>query len=122
MNILEIDDNPDIVKFVEMIVLSMGHTFSSATGGKEGLKMIEENNYDLVFLDLSMPEFSGIDVINELVAKDLMKNQKIVLFTASTKVESDLGKLSDKGVHSYLAKPVDINVFMNKISEIQIES
>ncbi len=118
MNVLEIDDNIDIIKYVDLIVSSMGHTFSSATNGREGLKMIEDNKYDLVFLDLSMPEFSGIDVIDELVAKDLIKSQVIVVFTASSKIGEDAQGLLEKGVHSYLTKPVDVDILMSKINEI----
>ena len=121
MKILEIDDNPDIVKFVSMTVTSMGHEFSSAVNGRDGLKMIEADHYDLVFLDLSMPEFSGIDVINELTAKNLIQNQKIVLFTASSMSDNDLQELLKHGVHSCLAKPVDIDVLIDKINEIQSE-
>ncbi len=118
MKVLEIDDNPEIIAFVEMTVTSMGHEFASALNGKAGLEMIEKDKYDMVFLDLSMPEFSGIDVINELVAKDMMRKQHIVLFTASAGIEKDLGELREKGVHSYLAKPVDIDVLIDKINEI----
>lgn len=84
--------------------------------------MIEDDQYDLIFLDLSMSEFSGIDVIIELITKDLMKNQNIVLFTASAGIEEDLEGLLKKGVHSYLAKPVDIDVLMDKINEIESTS
>jgi len=121
MKVLQIDDNPDITKFVDMTATSMGHEFSSAINGRDGLKMIEDSQYDLVFLDLSMPEFSGIDVINELVSKNLIQNQRIVLFTASAGVEGDLQELLKKGVHSYLAKPVDIDVLIDKIDKIQSE-
>ncbi len=118
MKILEIDDNVDIIKFVEMTATSMGHEFAYAINGKDGLKMMEEQHYDLVFLDLSMPEFSGIDVINEMIAKKTIQNQKIIIFTASAAIENDLKELVQKGIHSYLAKPVDIDVLMDKINEI----
>lgn len=119
MKILEIDDNPDIVKFVELTVTSMGHEFSSANNGKEGLKMIQEKDYDVVLLDLSMPEFSGLDVINQLIAKNLMKTQKIVIFTASSGSDSNIEDLKKKGIHSYLAKPIDIDSLMEKINELE---
>lgn len=117
MKILEIDDNSDIIQFVETIVTSMGHEFTSADNGRDGLRLIEENKYDLVLLDLSMPEFSGVDVINALVEKDIMKNQKIILFTASA--EGNLGELLEKGIHSCLEKPVDIDVLMDTINGIE---
>ena len=119
MKILGVDDNPDIIKYVALTATGMGHEFTSANNGKDGLKMIQENQYDLVLLDLSMPEFSGIDVIDQLVADDKIKNQKIVIFTASSSTDNDFEELIRKGVHSYLAKPIDIDVLMAKITEIE---
>lgn len=119
MKILGIDDNPDIIKYVDLTATGMGHEFSSANNGKDGLKMIQENQYDLVLLDLSMPEFSGIDVIERLIADNIIKNQKIVIFTASSSTDNDFDELIRKGVHSYLAKPIDIDVLMAKITEIE---
>lgn len=119
MKILEIDDNADIIKFVEMIVSGMGHDFSFVYNGKDGVRMIEENKYDLVLLDLSMPEYSGLDVIDTLVEKNLMSKQKIILFTASLLAESDLDGLMSKGVYSYLAKPIDIDELISKINIVQ---
>ena len=119
MKILGIDDNPDIIKYVDLTATGMGHEFSSANNGQDGLKMIQENKYDLVLLDLSMPEFSGIDVIDQLVVDDIIKNQKIVIFTASSSTDSDFDELIRKGVHSYLAKPIDIDILMEKINEIE---
>lgn len=45
---------------------SSGHEFSYVNNRKEGLKLIQENSYDLVLLDLSMPEFTGLDVVDSL--------------------------------------------------------
>lgn len=118
MKILEIDDEPDIVRFVEMALTSLGHEFASADNGKDGIKMIEQNKYDVVLLDLSMLGFSGIDVIEELVKKDLIKKQKIILFTASANIEANFGDLAKYGIY-YLEKPVDIDVLISKISEIE---
>jgi len=117
MKILGIDDNPDIIKYVSLTVTGMGHEFTSANNGKDGLKMIQDNQYDLVLLDLSMPEFSGLDVINQLIEDGIIKNQRIVIFTASSSADNDFDDLIRKGVHSYLEKPIDIDVLMAKITE-----
>jgi len=119
MKILEIDDNPDIIKYVELIATSLGHEFSSVNNGKDGLEMIYENQYDLILLDLSMPEFSGVDVIDQLISKDVMKNQRVVIFTASSAGEDNFEELKNKGVHSYLRKPIDIDSLMDKLKEIE---
>lgn len=119
MKILEIDDNNDIISFVEMIVTNMGHEFEYVTNGRDGVTKIKENQYDLVLLDLSMPEFSGIDVINELVKWDLIKKQKIILFTASISGSPDQIKGIQGHIDSVLTKPVDMDVLMAKLNEIE---
>ena len=120
MKILEVDDNPDIVQFMEMTIQSLGHEFDSAPGGKEGLEKIRNEKYDLVFLDLSMPDFTGIDVIDALEAEGILDKQKIILFTASyLGLESLEQDLKNKGIYAILAKPADIDQIMEKIDEIE---
>lgn len=121
MRVLQIDDNDDIRKFVGMTVSSIGHDYESADGGRKGVEMIENNQYDMVLLDMSMPEFSGIDVINDLSSKDLMKKQKIVIFSASVKKDDIIEELQGKGIHSFLPKPVDIDELIDKLTEIEEE-
>lgn len=120
MKILEVDDNPDIIQFVQLTVESLGHEFDSAPGGQEGLEKIRNEKYDLVFLDLSMPDFTGMDVIDALIEEGIMDKQPIVLFTASylglERLEQELQK---KGVNSVLTKPADIDQIIEKINEIE---
>jgi CheY-like chemotaxis protein len=66
MNILAIDDNEDTLKLLDTVITGEGHDFTQAGNGKEGVKLIEEQNFDAILLDLAMPEFSGLDVIESL--------------------------------------------------------
>lgn len=119
MRILGVDDNPDILRFVEMTVETLGHDFDSAGGGEEGLEKIRNEKFDLVFLDLSMPEVSGLDVINALVEENLVRKQHIVLFTASYLSIGTLEEdLRQKGIYSILSKPADIDDIIDTISDI----
>lgn len=119
MKILAVDDNPDIVKLVKLTVEVMGHEFDSASGGVEGLEKIKGGNYDMIFLDLSMPDFTGLDVIDALAKEGTIKEQRIILFTASFLGMGELeAELLEKGIHSVLAKPADIDKLMEKINEV----
>ncbi len=121
MKILQIDDNDDIRTFVELAVTSMGHEFKSVNNGKQGVEMITTNQYDMVLLDLSMPDFSGIDVIDDLVEKKLINKQRVVVFSASSNDANQIQELIDKGVHSFLPKPVDLDELMDKITTMESE-
>jgi len=119
MNILGIDDNADILKLLDTVISSKGHNFTQAGKGKEGVKLIEEQNFDAILLDLSMPEFSGVDVIESLKKSNNLKDQKIILFTASSATETEIDKLlQNEGVSSCIRKPVDIDTLIKELEDI----
>jgi len=118
LNILGIDDNSDINELLSVALNGNGHEFSSVQNGKEGLKKIKQNKYDIVLLDLAMPEFSGMDVIESLKREGLMGKQKIVLFTASSITDKEVAGLLEKGVTAYIRKPIDIDVLIEKIQAL----
>jgi len=119
MNILGIDDNEDILKLVDTVLSSKGHNFTPAGNGKEGVKLIEEQNFDAVLLDLAMPEFSGMDVIESLKKSNKLKDQKIILFTASSATDKEIRELvQNEGVSSCIRKPVDIKTLIKQVEEV----
>ena len=119
MNILGIDDNEDILKLLNTVLTSKGHDFTQTLNGKDGIKLIEEQNFDAILLDLAMPEFSGLDVIKSLKKSNKLKDQKIILFTASSATDKEIDVLlQNDGIKSCIRKPVDINVLINKVEEV----
>jgi len=88
-----------------------------ANDGKEGLDLIKENEHDVVLLDLAMPEFDGYAVIEDLEKNNLLKERKIIVFTASTVTQEVLDGLVERGVNSYILKPIDIDILLSKIIE-----
>jgi len=115
---LIVDDDVELVKAVESTLSSVGHDVQFTNEPREGLQQIREQNHDLVFLDLSMPEFSGIDIIKNLAEDDMVKEKKIVIMTASAVDDEELKNMINLGVHSVLRKPVDIDVLLDKIEEV----
>jgi len=113
-----IDDDIQLTKALESTVITAGHDAQCTNDPKEGLKLIREQKHDMVFLDLSMPQFSGIDIVNDLAKDGTIKEKKIVIMTASATNDKELQKLMDLGVHSILRKPVDIDGILDKIEEV----
>ena len=120
MKILGIDDNTDINELLDTVLNGSGHEFTHVTNGTEGLKLIREKKFDIVLLDLAMPEFSGFDVINSLLKEGLLTKQKIILFTASSVLDSEIEELIKKGVHSCIRKPVDLDFLLEKLEQLQV--
>lgn len=117
MKVLSVEDNADINMLLETVLTSSGHEFVSVLDGREGLKLIKENTYDVVLLDLGMPEFSGFDVLDALKKERLIDKQKIIILTASSIQDKEINELVKEGVHSYLRKPLDIDVLVEKIQQ-----
>jgi two-component system, OmpR family, response regulator len=120
MKILGIDDNTDINELLDTVLNGSGHEFIYVKNGTEGLKFIREKKFDIVLLDLAMPEFSGFDVINSLLKEGLLTKQKIILFTASSVLDSEIEELITKGVHSCIRKPVDLDFLLEKLEQLQV--
>lgn len=117
LNILIIDDNEQITKMLTTFLELKNHNCTITNDGKQGLSLIGEEKFDVVLLDLAMPEFDGYAVINALESKNLLKSSKIIVFTASTISQQELDKLVSRGVNSYILKPIDIDILLAKIIE-----
>lgn len=122
MKVLAVDDNVDILNLIRLIVESIGHNFDLAHDGQQGLDLMRSNKYDLVFLDMSMPDITGLDVIDTLVQDGIIKKQRITLFTASylsvEDIEEDLRK---KGIYTILSKPADIDQITELLEKVESE-
>ncbi len=117
LEILIIDDNEQITKMLTTFLELKEHKCTVANDGKEGLMIIKESRHDVVLLDLAMPEFDGFSVIKDLEENNTLKDHKVIVFTASTITEEELDVLVDRGVSSYILKPIDIDLLLSKIIE-----
>jgi len=117
LEILIIDDNEQITKMLTTFLELKEHKCTVANDGKEGLMLIKESRHDVVLLDLAMPEFDGFSVIKDLEENNMLKDHKVIVFTASTITEEELDVLVDRGVSSYILKPIDIDLLLSKIIE-----
>ena len=96
-----------------------GHECLLSNDGSNGLTMIENQKFDVVLLDLAIPDFSGQKIINSLHKSGKIKNQKVVLFTASTISQKEIDDMIEKGAHSHIKKPIDPDVLVDYLSNLQ---
>ena len=121
MKILGIDDNEDLLNLCETVLTSDGHEFTGITNGRDGLKAIKDKKFDVVLLDLSMPDFSGMDVIDALVKEGIMKKQKVAIFTGMSPTEKEIELFLEKGAHSVIKQPVDSDYLSEFICKLESE-
>ena len=121
MKILGIDDNQDLIDLCELALSSDGHEYTGVNTGKEGLELMRDKQFDIVLLDLSMPDFSGVDVVDALVEEGIIHKQKVVIFTASSATEKEYVPLLEKGAHSIVKKPLDVDQLIECINKVSSE-
>jgi two-component system, OmpR family, response regulator len=108
MKVLVIDDNSEITDMLSFYLEESGYECKVVNDGREGLKAIRLDDFDLVLLDLAMPEFSGMDVINSLKSDNLQEKKNIIILTASSLHEEETEALVRDGIRSVLKKPISI--------------
>lgn len=117
MKILVVDDNKSIARSLEKYLKVKGYDVSVCNDGYDGLKLIQNEKWDAVLLDLCMPGYSGIDVIDELEKNNMLKDKHIFLFTASSIPEYVIAELLKKdGIKSCLKKPLSLAKIVQTIS------
>jgi two-component system OmpR family response regulator len=118
MKFLVIDDSQDITDLFVKVLSTIGHEVIATDNGKDSLDIMNKQKFDAVFLDIAMPNFSGLDVIDNLLEKGKIKDSTIVLFTASSITDDEVNNLIKKGVHSCIRKPVRIETLLEKTDEL----
>lgn len=117
MKVLIIDDNQEITCLLSKYLSAKGIENTITNDPIDGLKRIKEENYDTVLLDISMPEFSGIDIIHTLEREKRLQDQKIVIFSAISFTDMEIHHLLKKeGVEMCIKKPIKLDHLLASIT------
>jgi len=108
LRLLLIDDNEEITDSISFYCESKNIECDVINEGKKGLESIQDKKYDLILLDLAMPEFSGLDILNSLKEEGTIESKNIVVFTASTN-RNVLDELKNIGIKEILKKPCSLD-------------
>jgi len=115
--ILIVDDEEDIVNLVRMILEDAGYEVTSAATGKEALNRIKNHIYDLILLDIMMPQLSGWEVLNELRANAATKNDSVALLTARASPRDD-NRPHPTDYCDYIVKPFEPEDLLKRVKQI----
>ncbi|NQU43511.1 response regulator, partial [bacterium] len=86
-----------------------GHTVSVAENGRRALEMLEEEDFDLVLLDIVMPEMDGMEVL-EKVRETRSEAELPVIMVTSRSERVHVVKALEMGANDYITKPIDLAV------------
>ena len=102
-SILVAEDNDVNFMVFEAFLMDWGYEITRANNGKEAVEMVSHKKFDLVMMDLYMPEMNGVDAIKNI--RKLGHSMPILVLTASS-VEKDLKDSLTNGANDFLLKPV----------------
>ncbi len=104
--ILIIDDDPSVNRVMQIFFKMKNFIAETAKNGDEGLKLLKKDNFDIVFLDLNLPDINGEEVARRI--REFDKNIIIVVITGYASVKSVI-KLFKIGINDYIQKPFQID-------------
>lgn len=109
--ILIIEDEEKIARFIELELEHEGYEIYKSFNGREGLEMVENGHFDLVLLDIMLPELNGLEVLRRI-----RKNSEIpvIMLTARDAVMDKVSGL-DMGADDYITKPFAIEELLARI-------
>lgn len=103
--VLCIEDHPEMIELIRLILSRHGFEVEGAVGGREGLRLMRENPPDLVLLDLMMPDVDGWEVYRQLKADERLKEIPVIAVTAKAQnIDRVLG-LHIAGMDDFITKP-----------------
>lgn len=106
MRILAVEDNPDSQMFIQLLLRSMGQEVQTASSGIEAVSKLKKEEFDLVFMDVQMPEQDGYETTKQIRELDgQVREIPIVALTANA-MNGDAQKCFAAGMNDYLSKPV----------------
>jgi DNA-binding response OmpR family regulator len=115
MNILIVEDEFDVLKVIKKALEQENYTVSVAMDGNTALKMCREHDFDLVLLDIMLPEKNGIEVCRRLRGEDY--TVPILMLSALDSTENVVTGL-DVGADDYLAKPFKLVELLARIKAL----
>lgn len=118
MKILYIEDIPEISDIFFDILKTKNHDFESRPDGKKYLDLVLKNYYDLILLDMCMPNYSGIDFLLDLKDKKSSEIRKVVVVSSLELDEYQTRFFKELDVHSIRQKPISVQ---NLLSQIEPE-
>ena len=103
--ILIIDDEPSILESLSMFLTEKGHRVFTAETGAIGLELFSNQSFQVVIMDIRLPDFNGLDILQTMIEKK--KSSKIIMITAFQDMETTILAIK-RGAFDYIHKPLDV--------------
>ena len=116
--VLCIEDDPEMIDLIKLILERRGFRFVGAVGGREGLDAIAREKPDLVLLDIMMPDIDGWDVYRQMKANKEFKDLPVIVVTAKAQSIDKVLGLHIAKVDDYVTKPFGPQELLQSVERV----
>jgi CheY-like chemotaxis protein len=118
--ILVAEDNPPSAELLHDHLDSLGYGVDVATDGKLAIEMAMSGRYQLLILDVNMPGYDGVQVVQRL-HQELARPPKVIVVTAD-RLATRRDELTQAGIDGYMTKPVDLRRLTEEVKRVLAEA
>jgi DNA-binding response OmpR family regulator len=115
--ILVVDDDPSVVDVATTVLGSAAYDVAAARTGSEALRLARHERFDLVLLDINMPEMDGWETLRLLKADEAIRDLPVVMFSVKGEVRDKVHGLQE-GAADYLTKPFEVDDLIARVRRV----
>ena len=116
--VVYIEDEPEMIDLVRLILSRKGYEVIGANGGREGLDIIRQKLPDLVLLDLMMPDMDGWDVYQQMKSVEATRDIPVIVITAKAQSIDKVLGLHIAKVDDYISKPFSPQELVESVEKV----
>jgi two-component system response regulator VicR len=113
--VVYIEDDPEIINLVRLILSRHGFELIGAEGGRSGLLMVRQMHPDLVLLDLMLPDMDGWEVYRRMRTDEALKDIPVIIITVKANRAERRAALNTFNVNGYITKPFDMHELVQSV-------
>ena len=115
--ILVVDDDPSIVDLATAVLGSAAYAVAAARTGSDALRLARRERFDLVLLDINMPEMDGWETLRLIKADEAIRDLPVVMFSVKGEVRDKVHGLQE-GAVDYLTKPFEVDDLLKRVRRV----
>lgn len=112
--ILIVEDDSFILTFTSKVLKSQGYLVTTAMTGKDALAKVQTSNYNLVLLDIGLPDITGTDILKKI--REINQDIIVIMMTGNPQLDSSIDSVN-YGADGYLIKPVNDTDLVDIVEE-----
>ena len=117
IQILLAEDNPVNQKMTTMMLKKAGYLIDVAEDGRKAIEALEKKSYDLILMDIQMPEMDGLEATKEIRSREGTEKHSIIIAMTAHAMEGDRERCINAGMDDYISKPIDPQTLFDKIRQ-----